>query len=555
MKQSLLALKTNKEAPSDADSVNARLLTQSGFVKKEMAGVYSYLPLGLRVLRKIEKIVIEEMESVGSQQVLMPALTPRKNWETTGRYGVDIAYTPSENTVLGWSHEEMVTPIAKEILRSYKNFPLSLFQIQTKFRNEPRAKSGLLRGREFIMKDAYSFHPTQEDLEEYYEKMAAAYFRVYERCGLKSYRIKSGGGDFTDAISDEFSVITPAGEDTMVFCSSCSFAQNIEVATALPPVFSQKEEVGELEKFENDRPKDIAKTASELGIPEAQILKTVVFVQENGEMLGVCIRGDLQVSSEKAERYIGGPLRSASPKELLKKGLVIGFISPVQSTTIPFVCDESVTKIVNFYTGANEEKKDYKNVNFERDFSGEVGDFSLATKGFSCPECQKELDEAPCVEVGNIFDLGSKYSEAFSLKFTDKDGKEKPVLMGCYGIGVSRLMGTVVESSHDEKGIIWHKNIAPFQVHILSLREDEEAQKLAFELEEDGYEVLFDDRNESPGKKFADADLIGIPLRIVVSKRTLEKESVELSFRATGEKEEVPLSGVARKVWDFYEGE
>lgn len=407
MKQSQLALRTDKDAPHDAESINAGLLTRSGFVKKELSGVYSYFPIGHRVLKKIENIIVEEMESVCAQQVLMPAITPRDRWEKTGRADVDIAYTPTKSTILGWSHEEIVTPMAKEFIRSYKDLPKCLFQIQTKFRNEPRAKSGLLRGREFIMKDAYSFHATREDFEQYYENMAQAYFRVYQRCGLESYKIEAQGGEFSQNISHEFAVVTPAGEDVMVFCKACGFAQNTEVA------------------------------------------------------------GDLK-------------------------------------------------------------------------------------KGGACPKCGKIVDEAKCVEVGNIFDLGTKYSDAFGLQVQGEDGKMISVIMGCYGIGVSRLMGTVVEANHDEKGMIWPRNIAPFQVHVISLREDKTAEQVAFDLDQDGYEVLCDDRNESPGKKFADSDLIGIPLRVVVSKRTMEKESAEVCIRRTGDIQEIPLHQLPHFVWEFF---
>lgn len=382
MKQSQLGTKTRKDVPAGEESRNAKLLIQGGYVKKEMAGVYSYLPLGLRVLKKIEQIIVEEMESVGAQQLLMPALTPKANWQQTGRAGVDIAYE-LENAILGWSHEEMVTPIAKEYIGGEKSLPLCYFQIQTKFRNEKRAKSGLLRGREFLMKDAYSFHTSKESLMEYYEKMAQAYFRVFDRCGLKSYKIESGGGEFSENISHEFSVISPVGEDTMVFCVSCGFAQNTEIAT--------------------------------------------------------------------------------------------------ETTT--------------------------------------------------CPKCGKPLREEPCIEAGNIFDLGTKYSEAFKLTYADEHGQQQPVIMGCYGIGVSRLLGTIVETFADDKGLVWPEKVAPFQVHLLSLKEDETAEKLYHQLRAAGIEVLFDDRDESPGKKFADSDLLGIPHRVVVSKRSLEQGGVELKKR------------------------
>ena len=388
MKQSHLGIKTDHNAPADADSKNAKLLTRAGFIKKEMAGVYSFLPMGFRALKKIEKIIFDEMERVGASPLLMPALTPIENWKKTGREKVDIAFRPTENTVLGWSHEEIITPIAKHLLRSPKDFPKCFFQIQTKFRDEPRAKSGLLRGREFLMKDAYSFHLNRENLREFYEKMAAAYFRIFEKCGLKSFQIESGGGEFSENISHEFSVISPAGEDKMIFCEKCGFAQNTEI-------------LGEISK---------------------------------------------------------------------------------------------------------------------------------------CPKCAADLKIEKCIEVGNIFDLGTKYSDAF--KFFA--GGKNPVFMGCYGIGVSRLLGTIVETFADDAGMIFPKKVAPFSVHLISLRENAAAEKLSEKLENADIETLFDDRDESPGKKFADSDLFGIPLRVVISPKMREKNAVEIKIRKTGETREIP---------------
>lgn len=403
--QSAFPLQTDKNAPADEGSINASLLTRGGFVKKESAGVFSYLPLGLRVLRKIEQIVREEMNNCGMTEVLMPALVPKENFEKTGRAKVDIAFAPSEKYILGWSHEEVITPMAKTLIKSYKNLPLALYQIQTKFRNEPRAKSGLLRGREFLMKDAYSFHVTREDLEEFYEKAAAAYFRVFARAGLKSYRITAGGGEFSDKVSHEFSVITPAGEDLMIYCEKCGFAQNTEI--------------GEIE---------------------------------------------------------GG-----------------------------------------------------------------------------CPTCGTELQKTKCVEAGNIFDLGQKYARDFDLKFTDQNGEQQIPHMGCYGIGVSRLLGTIVEAFNDENGIIWPKTVAPFQIHVVSLRQNAQAEKIAADLTKEGFEVLLDDRDETPGKKFADSDLIGIPLRLVVSERTLAEKAVEWKERARPESEKVAIEDLRARVRTFFE--
>jgi prolyl-tRNA synthetase len=406
MKFSQSGIRTKRNAPNDAESKNAELLVRGSFIRREMAGVYSYLPLGKRVLRKIEAIVREEMDSIGGNEILMPALTPLENWEKTGRSNVDIAYKPNEKTVLGWSHEEIVTPLVAEYIESWKDLPLSLYQIQTKFRNEQRAKSGILRGREFIMKDMYSFHSSEKDLDEYYEKVKEAYFRVYERCGIKAYAIEAAGGEFTKQLSHEFSVITPAGEDIMIFCSDCSFAQNKEI--------------------------------------------------------------------------------------------------------------------------------------MEDTVAGE-----------HCPMCKKGvLKEEKCVEVGNIFKLGTKYTEAFGVFYTTAEGERNLPVMGCYGIGVSRLLGTIVEASHDEKGIIWSKSVAPYHVSIIPLgkKDSDEwqtsfirAEEMEKQLQEAKIEVLLDDRDISAGAKFSDHDLLGIPLRIVISPKTLLENAVEWKERSSEKSKNIPI--------------
>jgi len=386
---------TSKTVAHDADSVNAKLLTQAGFVKKEAAGIYSYLPFGKRVLTKIEQIVREEMNAIGGQEVLMPALTPLENWKKTGRDNVDIAFKPTDKTVLGWSHEEIITPLAKQRIKSYRDLPFAAYQIQTKFRNEPRAKSGLMRGREFLMKDLYSFHANQADLEKYYDEVKAAYFRVFEKCALESFLVKAGGGDFTENVSHEFQVLTEAGEDKILVCEKCKLAWNEE----------------------------------------------------------------LQIGK--------------------------------------------------------------------------------------CEKCGGNLKQEKGSEVGNIFDLGAKYSDAFDLNFTNSEGKSEKVLMGCYGIGVSRLVATIAEVWHDEAGLLWPESVAPFQIHLISLGEDEEAEKIYRELSTKT-EILFDDRDCRAGEKFADADLIGIPRRILVSKKTLETGGVELKKRNSEETKIVKLNEILK---------
>lgn len=585
MKFTKAAIKTNKEAPADADSANARFLTQGGFIHQEMAGVYTLLSLGKRVLRKIEQIVREEMNGIDSVEIGMPALTPLENWKKTGRDNVDIAFKPNEKTVLGWSHEEIVTPLAKSYINSWKDLPLSLYQIQTKFRNEARAKSGILRGREFIMKDMYSFHATQEDLDEYYQRVLEAYLRVYKRCGLQAYAIEASGGVFTKKISHEFAALTIAGEDIVIFeegpDGELINPQNAEIAVGKAPKINWKPQ-GELEEKVVERAKSVSKTAEQYGVHEAEILKTVVLSvytgcldsksQNNNSqkqktsqrndtqcLVGISIRGDLEVNMEKVMSYFQTEdIRPATSEELKESQLAEGFISPIKNTNIAFYADESVREMTHFCTGANKPNTDYFNANIERDCDFvDIADFVLVTEGFTSVKTGNALKAQKCVEVGNIFDLGTKYSEAFNLKFTNTEGKAETPIMGCYGLGVSRLLGTIIEAHHDDNGIIWPKSIAPYHVVIIPLgkggsaeleKSMNEAEQLEISLQEKGIEVLIDDRDESPGKKFADADLIGIPLRIVISPRTLEKNAVEWKERDQDDAQEVVLDTVTTKI-------
>lgn len=552
MRYSRLLGKTKLEAPADADSVNAKLLTQGGFIDKLVAGVYSFLPLGVRVLQKVNAIIREEMNAIDGQEVSMPSLHPREIWIQTGR---DQTMDPilfrtkgagDHDFIFGPSHEEVVTPLAGKFIQSYKDMPVAVYQIQTKFRNEPRAKSGILRGREFGMKDMYSFHATDEDLDAYYERATQAYFNVFKRCGLDAYLIEASGGAFTDKYSHEFAVKTPAGEDTMLVCEKCRFAQNIEIAEAKFDTNLQKDE-GELpmKQVHAKRGVSIEENATHHHVPEWQILKSVIYKVNNG-FLGVCIRGDLKVDSARLEKYLKEKVRTATKQELEEAGLAMGFISPVNSK-IPFIGDHSVKYIKNFVTGANQFDEDLINVNVGRDFT--VKEFlHLADVQLFCPKCGTELKEEKAIEAGNIFKLGTKYSKDFGLKFTDAEGKSHEVIMGCYGIGNTRLIGTVVEASHDEHGIIWPEAIAPYKVHLVHLGNDPASMQYAEEcykkLLDKKIDVLFDDRNESIGKKLNDADLIGVPFRIVVSKKTMEKNGVELKRRKEKEAKIIPFEDI-----------
>ena len=540
--------------PADADSANARFLIQGGFIEREAAGIYNFLPLGWRVLTKIDNIIREEMNAVGGQEIHMPVLAPRENWVTTGR---DTSMDPilyrtkgagEHEFVLGPSHEEIVTPLVQKFVRSYKDLPVSVYQIQTKFRNEARAKAGILRGREFGMKDMYSFHASVEDLDRYYEEVKAAYAKLYKRLGLDAYIVEASGGAFSDKFSHEFSVRTPVGEDTVLICESCKYAQNLEIAEALmsvPEGADEKEKP--LKEVEAKRGPSIVEGVKLHGVPNWKILKTVVYKLQNG-LLGVCIRGDLDINNEKLSKFLGEEVRTANAEELKAAKLAVGFISPVK-LDIPFIADHSVKTVKNFCTGANKPNKDYLNANLGRDF--QITTFAhFADTPLVCPNCKKSVKEEKAIEAGNIFKLGTKFSQAFGFTYIDEKGEAKPVVMGCYGIGNTRLMGTIVEASHDEKGIIWPASVAPFAIHMLHLGKEQEAKdaakKLYDELTSQGVEVLYDDRDESAGKKLNDADLIGIPVRILVSKKTLEKNGVEMKKRNEKESQIIPVKDIVK---------
>jgi len=581
MRYSQLFGKTKLTAPHDAESVNARLLTQAGFVDKLAAGIYNFLPLGLRVLQKVNAIIRDEMNKVGGQEIAMPSLHPIEIWNTTGRNKSmdEILYRTKgaggKDFVFGPSHEETVTPLAAKFVQSHKDLPFAVYQIQTKFRNEARAKSGILRGREFGMKDMYSFHKDDADLDSYYEEVKQVYTNVYTRCGMTSYVVEASGGAFTNNLSHEFSIVTPAGEDTIIICKKCDIAQNLEIAEGKvhDPAQAEEKELP-MKEVQITRGATVVANAQAHNVPEWKILKTVVYKVDDG-FLGVAIRGDLQINENKLTRYLGKQARACSPAELETLGLVIGFISPVGEPKVagglkhaaeikagsglialPFIADHSIRGVKNFVTGANKKDTDLVNVNLGRDFTiSDFTDLVAVEKGFKCAKCGSELHEEKAIEAGNIFKLGTRYSKDCELYFTDSDGKRKLVIMGCYGIGNTRLVGTIAEASHDDKGLIWPKSVAPYLVHLLSIGMDEtvrkEAEDMYKKLEKAGFEVLFDDRDESAGKKFNDADLIGIPLRIVMSDRNLKEGCAEVKLRSEKDGKKVPLADVPKEVKDF----
>lgn len=529
------------------DSVNATYLIKGGFIDQVMAGVYTYLPLGLRVLNNIEQIIREEMNTIG-QEVLMPTLAPIVNWEQTGRFEtVDVLMktTPANDFasvkndteyVLSPTHEEIVTPLSQKFILSYKDFPFALYHIQTKFRNEPRVKSGLLRGREFRMKDLYSFHTSLEDFKNYYEKSKEVYMNIFKRLGIGKDTViaLASGGSFTDEYSHEFQTLCKTGEDTLFYDKKIKTYFNREVAPTKAPKVKYSEKIKAKLDIEGTGIIGVDELAKFLKIPIEQTTKTMIYETDKKEIIIAAVRGGYSINENKLVKAAGCKAVKLATPEKVKRvtGADIGYAGLLNlPKDLRIFIDESVNNRVNFETGANKTNYHTINVNFGRDLKkpDKFYDIKNANQGDANPETKEKYQMFKASEVGNIFPLFSKFSDAFNYKFIDKDGKEKSIYMGCYGIGPSRIMGIIVEKFHDDKGIIWPDSVAPFQVHLIGLDLKDEnisskVHKVYKVLKEKNIDVLFDDREETAaGEKFADADLIGIPVRLVVSKRTGDK--------------------------------
>ena len=573
MRFSKLFGKTLREAPAEAETISHQLLLRAGMIAQEAAGIYSYLPLGWRVLRKIENIVREEMDKAGGQELLLPVLQPFEFWQQSGR---DVSFGESlftltdrkERTLaLGPTHEEVIADLVRRYVQSYRDLPLLLYQIQTKLRDEPRPRGGLLRVREFIMKDLYSFDADETGLDESYRKMSQAYRNIYARVGLPAVMIEADSGAIGGKESHEFVVLTETGEDEIICCSSCGYAANVEKARSSKTIdgaipLGQDSEPGQgaakallpLEEIATPDAKTIEEVAGFVGVPTSQTLKAVFYFAD-GKFLFVAIRGDLEVNETKLRNAVKcSELRLATEGEVNEVGLVAGFASPIGVTGVQVVADDSVTSGSNFIAGANKPGYHFRNVNYPRDFQVDlIADTALAQPGDSCPACRGKLSSARGIEVGHVFKLGTFISERFGASFLDNDGKSRPIIMGSYGIGLGRLLAAIVERSHDDKGIIWPLSIAPYQVHLCPLHLDKSAvfptaEKIYQDLTKEGIEVLFDDRDESPGVKFNDADLLGIPIRLILSPRTLQSQSSEAKWRTEKEAQLLPLDDLAVRV-------
>ena len=528
-------------------------------IRQLTAGVYSYLPLALRVLRKIEDIVRDEMNKAGGQEVSLPVLQPLELWQKTGR---DVAFGKGLFTLsdrrerqlaLGPTHEEVVTELVSHNVQSYRDLPLLLYQIQTKFRDEPRPRGGLIRVREFTMKDLYSFDADEEGLDHSYQKMLDAYSNIYARCQLPAILIEADSGAIGGKDSHEFMVISETGEDEIIYCDSCSCAANVEKAKSIKNRVSSGNLLP-LEEVATPGYYTIEEVSDFLKIPRSCTLKAVFYIAD-GEMVFVVIRGDLEVNEVKLKNVLHcTQLRMASESEVIAAGIVAGSASPVGLNEIKVVADDSLISGTNFVAGANKVDTHFRNVNYPRDFKADmVADIALAHAGDTCPGCGGKLLSTQGIEVGHVFKLGTFLSKRLGASYIDIDGVSRPIVMGCYGIGIGRLMAAIIELHHDDKGIIWPLSIAPYHIYLCPLYMEnqkvmEKAESLYAELGTRGMEVLYDYRDESTGVKLNDADLLGIPLRVIISPRTLEKESVELKWRSEKKPQLVSIEEAANKI-------
>ena len=566
MRLAQLFSQTLRQAPAEAETPSHQLLLRAGLVQQLAAGIYSYLPLGWRAVRKIEQIIREEMDAAGGQEVHMPVLQPVELWEASGRRET---YIPplfvardrrERELVLAPTHEEAVTDLFKQQVQSYRNLPALVYQIQTKFRNELRSRGGLIRLREFIMMDLYSFDADWEGLDRSYDAMLQAYTNVFQRCGLPTVAVQADSGPIGGKDSQEFMYLTDVGEDEILLCDRCGYAANTEKADhrklALPA-----EEPLALEEVATPGIKTIEELSRFLEVPPERTLKAV-FYAASGEPVFVAIRGDLEVNETKLRNALGGvELRLMEDREVEAVGLVAGYASPVglekaAKRPVRIVADDSVRSSPNLVGGANKPDAHLRNVNFERDWQADiVTDISLAREGDVCSQCDEAatLKLRRGIESGHVFKLGTVYSEKMGATFLDQEGRQQVAVMGCYGIGVDRLLAAIIQENHDEQGIVWPAAVAPYAVHLVTLSADrggvgEAAERLYAELVDRGVEVLYDDREESPGVKFADADLLGMPLRLTVSPRNMKEDSVELKRRDESDSTMVPLSEAASRV-------
>ncbi|MET3575292.1 proline--tRNA ligase [Bhargavaea ullalensis] len=565
MRQSKTFIPTLRETPADAEIRSHQFLLRAGYIRQNTSGVYSYLPLGKKMLRKIETIVREEMDAIGGSEVLMPSLQQAELWQETGRwytYGPELMRLHDRHDrefALGPTHEEVVTSLLRDEVKSYKKLPLTLYQIQTKFRDEKRPRFGLLRGREFIMKDAYSFHDSKESLDETYADMKQAYTNIFTRLGLNFRAVIADSGAIGGKDTHEFMVLSDIGEDTIAYSDSSEYAANIEMAEVNVDYAVPEETEKALEKVETPDVRTISDVSAFLGVEPADCLKTLVFIVDDEPVVVLC-RGDHEINDIKVKNALDGKVVELATPEQVKEatGTDIGSLGPVKLPTgLRVIADHAVRSVRNAVTGANEDGFHYKNTNPERDFSVDrYEDLRFIMEGDPSPDGQGTIKFARGIEVGHIFKLGTTYSEPMDGKFLDSNGREQPYIMGCYGIGVSRILSAMAEQFHDESGLAWPKEMAPADIHLLPVNmKDDDQRQLADELyhllTSYRYECLYDDRPERVGVKFADADLIGLPVRITIGKKAAEG-IVEVKFRKTGDTVEWKKEELTDKLRSFF---
>ena len=538
---------TLRETPAEAEVVSHQLMLRAGMIRKAAGGVYTYMPLALRILRKIETIVRQEMDAKGGQELLMPIIQPAEMWQETGRWDVygdemfRLKDRHNRDFCLGPTHEEMITTLVRSDVRSYRQLPLKLYQIQNKYRDERRPRFGLMRGREFIMKDLYSFDKDEEGLNESYEKMYDAYTNIFTRCGLTFRAVEADGGAIGGSGTHEFMVIADSGEAAIVYCPSCDYAANVEKAE-LKPIVIPEESLEALTIINTPGTKSIEAVTNLLGISAEKTIKTLVFNTDKGVVMTL-VRGDHEVNEIKLQNIVDCLTLELADEKIITEtlGSAPGFIGPVGIKIPMLIADATVMNLYNAVCGANVLDQHYCNVNAKRDFSPDVvADIRLIQENDPCPHCGLPVKTARGIEVGQVFKLHTKYSKALKATYLDENGREKPMVMGCYGVGVSRTMAAAIEQHNDESGIIWPVAIAPYHVVIVPISHKDEAQmSLSHEiyqtLNASGIEAVFDDRNERPGVKFKDADLIGYPLKVTVGPKTINEKIIEVKVRRTGE--------------------
>ena len=564
MRMSNMFSKTLREAPNGADCKGYEYLLRAGYIRQMGAGIFSLLPLGFRATTKIQSIVREEMHAIGAEEILMPLVNPADIWKETGRYySIDKEMSRFQDRVgrdmvLAMTHEEAVTDIARGEIDSYKRLPLLVYQIQTKWRDDPRPRAGLIRVREFTMKDSYSFDKDYEGLDKVYRAHYKAYFRIYSRCGLPVIAVGADSGMMGGKVSHEYMYLSPIGEDTIITCPHCGYTANRQVATFQKEYY--KEEEKPIEKVATPEAKTIEELCDFLKIEARQTAKAVFMVgsfinDKNGEeedkLIVAIVRGDMDVEESKLSNAIrANALRPAHEEEITACGMVPGFASPIGAKgNFITVVDDSVANSNNLVAGANEAGCHLKNTNFKRDYDGIVKDIASARDGFKCPTCGTSLTVSKGVEVGNIFQLGTRYSEAMNCTYQDENGKQKPVIMGSYGIGIGRLLACLAEEYNDDSGLLLPISVSPYQVHLISLLKDSSiGEKIYEDLTKAGIEVLFDDRKETAGVKFADADLIGLPIRLTLGNRSYKEGKVEVKLRASGEETSYLIEDLADEI-------